>query len=166
MRQITDMRGAEKANANTESADMYTIDGMNESDPQNTGMIEADIHRAIGVDTLLLTMKKPDLNDEVLEMIAARFRMLSEPMRLRILHKLGDKEMTVSELVSATGANQANISKHLSALLHAGIVSRRKAGVTANYRVSDATIFDLCDLVCARLIDHHETRQNVLANMK
>lgn len=108
------------------------------------------------------SMKQYDLSDEALELIAGRFRMLSEPTRLRILNTLDDKEMSVSELVAATGANQANISKHLSALLHAGIVSRRKVGLTANYRVSDPTIFDLCDLVCSRLKDHHETRQNAL----
>ena len=109
-------------------------------------------------------MNKHELSDEALEMIASRFRMLSEPTRLKILNTLDDQEMTVTEIVDATGANQANISKHLSALLNAGIVTRRKAGLTANYRVSDPTIFDLCDLVCSRLIDHHENRQNVLTN--
>jgi len=113
----------------------------------------------------ILSMNKHDLNDEALELIAGRFRMLSEPMRLRILNTLGDQEMRVSELVTATGANQANISKHLSTLLHAGIVSRRKEGLTANYRISDPTIFDLCDLVCSRLKDHHEMRQNALAKI-
>lgn len=113
-----------------------------------------------------LLMKKHDLNDEALELIAGRFRMLSEPMRLRLLNALGENEMSVTELVAATGANQANVSKHLSTLLHAGIVSRRKEGLTANYRVADTSIFDLCDLVCSRLIDHHETRQNALASIK
>jgi ArsR family transcriptional regulator len=110
-------------------------------------------------------MKKHDLSDEALELIAGRFRMLAEPMRLRILNTLGENEMSVTELVAATGANQANVSKHLSILLHAGIVSRRKEGLTANYRVSDPTIFELCDVVCDRLKDHHETRQNALANI-
>lgn len=109
-----------------------------------------------------VSMKQYDLSDEALELIAGRFRMLSEPTRLKILNTLNDKEMTVTELVAATGASQANISKHLGILLHAGIVSRRKEGLTANYRVSDPTIFDLCDLVCSRLRDHHETRQNAL----
>lgn len=110
-------------------------------------------------------MKKKELNDEALELIASRFRLLAEPMRLRILHTLGDKEMNVSELVKATGANQANISKHLGVLLDAGIVSRRKEGLTANYRVSDETIFDLCDVVCSRLKTQFETRQNTLASV-
>jgi DNA-binding transcriptional ArsR family regulator len=110
------------------------------------------------------TMEKRELNDAALELIAGRFRLLAEPMRLKILHTLSDKEMSVTEMVTATGANQANISKHLGILLEAGVVSRRKDGLTANYRVTDETIFKLCDVVCSRLQDHLETRQNALSN--
>jgi len=99
-------------------------------------------------------------------MIAARFRALSDPTRLRIINTLGDKEMSVTELVNATGANQANVSKHLSTLLQAGIVSRRKDGLTANYRVSDPTIFDLCDLVCSRIRDDLDSRKKAFANTR
>ncbi len=110
-------------------------------------------------------MKKKELNDEALELIASRFRLLAEPMRLKILHTLSEKEMNVSELVTATGANQANISKHLGILLDAGVVSRRKEGLTANYRIADETIFELCDTVCSRLKTQLETRQSALANI-
>ena len=103
------------------------------------------------------------LNDEALDMIANRFRMLSEPSRLRILGTLGDKEMTVTELVTATGGNQGNVSKHLNALLQAGIVSRRKSGLTANYKISDPTIFALCELVSSRLKEDLENRRKSLA---
>lgn len=106
-----------------------------------------------------------ELNDEALELIASRFRLLAEPTRLKILHTLGEDEMNVSQLVAATGAGQANISKHLGALLDAGIVSRRKEGLTANYRVADETIFELCEVVCSRLKTQLETRQNVLADI-
>jgi DNA-binding transcriptional ArsR family regulator len=107
-----------------------------------------------------------DLNEEALVMIAARFRALSDPTRLRIINTLSDKEMSVTELVNATGANQANVSKHLSTLLQAGIVSRRKDGLTANYRVSDPTIFDLCDLVCSRIKDDLDLRKKAFANTR
>ncbi len=110
-------------------------------------------------------MKKKELNDEALELIASRFRLLAEPMRLKILHTLSEQEMNVSELVAATGANQANISKHLGILLGAGVVSRRKEGLTANYRIADETIFELCDTVCSRLKTQLETRQSALANV-
>lgn len=110
-------------------------------------------------------VRKEELSQEALELIATRFRLLSDPMRLRILHTLGDGEMNVTELVSATSAGQANVSKHLGVLLEAGIVSRRKEGLNAIYRVSDATIFDLCDAVCSRLKTQLETRQNALAGI-
>lgn len=106
--------------------------------------------------------KKEELNDEALNMIASRFRLLSDPMRLKLLHTLGDKEMNVSDLVAATNGGQANVSKHLGVMLDAGIVSRRKEGLNAIYRVSDETIFELCDVVCTRLKKQLETRQNAL----
>ena len=106
-----------------------------------------------------------ELSDEALALIAGRFRLLSDPTRLRILHTLGDREMNVTELVSAARAGQANVSKHLSAMLEAGIVARRKEGLNAIYRVSDETIFELCDVVCSRLREQLETRQNVLAGI-
>lgn len=110
-------------------------------------------------------MSKEILSDEALAMVASRFRLLAEPTRLKILQTLGKNEMNVTELVEATGAGQANVSKHLAALLEAGIVARRKDGLTANYRVEDETIFDLCDTVCARLKTQFENRQNALAGI-
>ncbi len=110
--------------------------------------------------------KKVEMSDEVLEMIADRFRLLSDPMRLRILHTLGDEEMSVTELVKATDAGQANISKHLSVLLNAGVVSRRKEGLNSFYRVSDETIFELCDAVCSHLVKQLEMRRSVLEKLK
>ncbi len=109
--------------------------------------------------------KKKELNDQALGLIAHRFRLLAEPMRLKILHTLSDQEMSVTELVAATGANQANISKHLGILLDAGIVSRRKEGLTANYQIIDETIFELCDVVCSRLQSQFESRKSVLAGI-
>ncbi len=108
-------------------------------------------------------MKKVELTEEALEMVANRFRLLADPMRLRILHTLGTGEMNVGEVVAATRAGQANVSKHLSAMLEAGIVSRRKDGLNAIYSVSDETIFELCDVVCARLKAQMENRQNALS---
>ena len=106
---------------------------------------------------------KKQLSDEALEMIASRFKLLADPMRLRILHTLGKEEMTVSELVEATKGGQANISKHLGFLLEAGIVSRRKEGLNAFYKVSDLGVFELCDTVCSQLESQMASRQNVLS---
>lgn len=91
------------------------------------------------------------LSSAALELIAARFRILSEPMRLALLNQLRAGEQTVSELVEQTGAGQANVSKHLALLANAGMVGRRKEGLNVYYFIADETLFELCDLVCARL---------------
>ena len=95
--------------------------------------------------------KNKTLTPESFELIASRFRVLAEPLRLRILHTLGDGEMSVGEIVTATGAGQANVSKHLGMLLDAGLVARRKQGLNAYYRVADESIFRMCELVCDSL---------------
>jgi ArsR family transcriptional regulator len=91
------------------------------------------------------------MSPEALELVAARFRALAEPMRLRILNALMAGERSVTQLVEATGAGQANVSKHLAVLREANMVSFRKEGPATIYFIADPAIFDLCDLMCSRL---------------
>ena len=87
----------------------------------------------------------------LVERIAERFKVLSEPTRIRLLDSLRDGEATVSELQEATGASQQNVSQHLGVLLRAGIVGRRKQGNFSLYSITDPVIFSLCDEVCGGL---------------
>lgn len=96
------------------------------------------------------------LSSEALEMVAERFKVFSEPMRLKLLYAMMAGEKTVSEPVAQTGGLQANVSKHLGMLLDAGIVMRRKQGLNAYYSIADRTTYELCDVVCNSL----ETRLN------
>ncbi len=91
-----------------------------------------------------------------LELIAHRFKMLSEPTRLRLLQLLMDGEKSVNELVAASDTTQANVSKHLGILAEGGLVARRKVGVSTLYRIADPSIFQLCDLVCRSLQERGE----------
>lgn len=93
------------------------------------------------------------LSEAALGKVAERFKVLSEPTRLKLLYALMDGERSVSELVEATGGLQANVSKHLGMLLEAGVVGRRKQGLNSYYRITDASIFELCDLVCGSIYD-------------
>ena len=93
------------------------------------------------------------LSNRTLELIADRFKILGDPLRLRILQGLQTGERSVSELVTATGAGQANVSRHLQILARSGIVSRRKEGLHVFYRLSDPSIIDLCEVVCDSLAD-------------
>lgn len=105
------------------------------------------------------------MSDEALEMIAGRFRLLAEPMRLRLLQALQGGERTVGDLVEVTGATQANVSKHLGMLYDAGIVARRKEGLNSYYRISDSSIFDLCDLVCTSLGEKLAAQHEVMRGL-
>ena len=108
-------------------------------------------------------MSGRSLSPELLELVADRFKALGEPARLQILNQLRDGEMTVTELVDATGLGQANVSKHLALLLGLGFVSRRKAGLFVYYALADARVFRLCDLMCARIESEVGARQKALA---
>jgi DNA-binding transcriptional ArsR family regulator len=94
-----------------------------------------------------MTLPHP-LPEPLAELIARRFRVIGEPMRIRLLDRLRDGEATVQELTEALGASQQNVSKHLQVLLDAGIVGRRKDGNRAFYAVADEGVFALCEHVC------------------
>jgi ArsR family transcriptional regulator len=91
------------------------------------------------------------LNDQALEIVARRFAVLAEPMRLRLIQALFAGERNVTELVEATGGTQANVSRHLQTLIAAHVLARRKEGLQVFYRISDPTIPKLCELVCGSL---------------
>lgn len=91
------------------------------------------------------------INPQALEIVARRFAVLAEPMRLRLIQALFEGEMSVNALVEETGGTQANISRHLQTLTHAQIVSRRKEGLQVFYAIADPSIFKLCELVCGSL---------------
>ncbi len=107
--------------------------------------------------------KPRPLTDEAIVMIARRFGLLSEPLRIRLLHALHDGEQNVGALVARSGGSQTNVSRHLQALADAGIVGRRKAGLQVFYSISDPTIFELCELVCGSMEQQHRSRAAVLA---
>jgi DNA-binding transcriptional ArsR family regulator len=106
--------------------------------------IDRTIERIIIMATLPLT-------PELIELIAERFKVLSEPARLRLLNALREGEKTVTELMEATGLGQANVSKHLQLLHFMGFVTRRKSGLYVYYGLADEDVFALCDLMCGRL---------------
>ena len=90
------------------------------------------------------------VTDEMIEEVARRFALLSDPTRLRILHVLLEEgEQPVQKLAKATGVARANVSQHLSRLLGAGMVGRRRVGQSIHYSVVDETLAPLCDIVCS-----------------
>lgn len=83
--------------------------------------------------------------------VAERFRVLGDPMRIRLLDRLRQETATVGELQRDLGSSQQNVSKHLGLLHRAGIVSRTKEGTAVRYAIADESVFAICELVCGGL---------------
>jgi DNA-binding transcriptional ArsR family regulator len=103
------------------------------------------------------------LPDPLVELIAQRFRVIGEPMRIKLLDRLRDGSATVGELVEALDASQQNVSKHLGVLYGAGIVSRVKEGTSVRYAIADDTVFALCEQVCGGLRDQLAELDGILS---
>ena len=97
-----------------------------------------------------MTVSHP-LPDDLVELIADRFRALSEPTRIKLLDRLREGEASVLELTELIGTTQQNVSKHLRVLQQSGIVARRKQGNYAYYRILDESVYALCEAVCGSL---------------
>jgi len=64
-------------------------------------------------------------------------RLLSDPLRLRILMILSRKELCVCQLMAITGASQPLVSRNLGLLREAGLLSTRREGKLLFYRISE-----------------------------
>ncbi len=109
-----------------------------------------------------MTLVHP-LPDDLADLIARRFRVIGEPMRIRLLDRLREGEATVGQLSEALGASQQNVSKHLVVLADAGILARRKDGNRVYYRVVDEGVFSLCELVCGSVERQLQTLSELVA---
>lgn len=103
------------------------------------------------------------LPEPLVELIAARFRVIGEPMRIKLLDRLRESPATVNELTGALGASQQNVSKHLNVLHQASLVSRSKEGTSVRYAIADETVFALCELVCGGLREQLAELDEILA---
>src|SRR5258708_7306331 len=107
-------------------------------------------------------MARSTMTVEALELVAARFRAMGEPRRLRLLQELEAGEQSVSALAENLGATQPNVSKHLKVLQDAGLLRRRAQGNSAYYAIVDPIVFELCDMICSRLRDRLEAQVGAL----
>lgn len=89
--------------------------------------------------------------DQVFELAAEVFRVMSAPMRLKIISCLCDGEKNVSYLLSKIDTTQPNMSQHLTTLYQAGVLGKRREGVQIHYRIIDDRVAALCRAVCTQI---------------
>jgi len=97
------------------------------------------------------THSELDRPHQVFELAAELFRILSTPMRLKIVSCLRDGEQNVSYLLSKIDTTQPNMSQHLNTLYKAGVLGKRRDGVQILYRIVDERVAELCRAVCTQV---------------
>lgn len=90
-------------------------------------------------------------SDEVFELAAELFRVMSAPMRLKIISALCNGEKNVGELLADIPTTQPNMSQHLNTLYKSGVLGKRRDGVQIYYRITNERVVSLCRAVCTQL---------------
>ncbi|WP_295447004.1 metalloregulator ArsR/SmtB family transcription factor [uncultured Thiodictyon sp.] len=103
----------------------------------------------------------PDLPEDAHTTLTANaLKAMAHPLRWKILCTLGDKELSVGEIVERTGTSQSNISQHLEQLRNKNILVSRKEANRIYYRIRNDQLLDLIgimrEVLCpANLDDRH-----------
>lgn len=70
------------------------------------------------------------------------YKVLSEPLRLRLLSLSAHEELSIGELAELVGEHQPNVSRHLSPLRSGGLLDERRQGTRVLLRLSEAVRSD------------------------
>lgn len=106
-------------------------------------------------------MNHQQMSIEAVSLVAARFKVLAEPLRLQILQYLENGESSVNGITTAVNSTQPNVSKHLRILQDEGLVAKRQEGNTVYYKIADDSVFELCKVVCGSLKERFSERSAV-----
>lgn len=98
-----------------------------------------------------ISKKSSDSLDAMFELAAETFRVMSAPMRLKIINCLCDEEKNVGQLLEEIDTTQPNMSQHLNTLFKAKILGRRREGVQIYYRIINERVVTLCRAVCTQI---------------
>jgi ArsR family transcriptional regulator len=94
------------------------------------------------------------VNRHIFKIQAEILKALANPVRLEILHLIGNGEAPFSKLLLALGIPKTNLSQHLAVLRKAQIVTDRREGVNMFYRASFPEIAEACNFVGEALAKH------------
>ena len=85
--------------------------------------------------------------EEDIEQAAQAIKAIAHPLRLKILCVLGDREISVQDIVEQVGTSQSNISQHLAILRAKGVLATRKDANRVFYRIGDPRTLKLVGMM-------------------
>ena len=93
-----------------------------------------------------MSKKLIDKDQDILQASLA-IKAIAHPLRLKILCLLGDKEVSVQDIVEYVGTSQSNISQHLAILRNKGVLATRKDANRVYYRIGDPRTLKLVSMM-------------------
>jgi ArsR family transcriptional regulator len=106
--------------------------------------------KAVKVNSKKAQSDNADL-DMMFDLAAETFRVMSAPMRLKIINCLCTEEKNVGQLLEEIDTTQPNMSQHLNTLFKSKILGRRREGVQIYYRIINERVVTLCRAVCTQI---------------
>ena len=91
------------------------------------------------------------LQQKIFQMQCEICKALANPLRMAIVNRLDDSEVAAADLIADMGISKANLSKHMTVLIHGGIVESRREGRKIFYRLIDPEIRKACAIMSSVL---------------
>jgi DNA-binding transcriptional ArsR family regulator len=92
------------------------------------------------------------------------FKAMGHPLRLGVIELLRDGEKCVCEIMENLGTGMSNISKHLSVLKKAGIVTDRRDGLKIMYSLTMSCALDFMKCVEGTVIKRLEDERSAMVS--
>ncbi len=105
------------------------------------------------------------MDEKILEMKAEILKILAQPTRLKILETLRNREKCICEIVPSINGEQSNVSRHISLMEKAHLVTTRKEGVRVMVKVKSPEIFEILDMVRTILRKQMKEQERILSRI-
>jgi ArsR family transcriptional regulator len=92
-------------------------------------------------------------------------KAISHPLRIAILDFLKNRERCVCDIAEHIGAEQSNVSRHLSVMVKAGVLEYRKEGLKVIYKLRTPCVLDCFSCITACLKQQVKENGRLLATL-
>lgn len=93
---------------------------------------------------------------------AAIAKAIAHPVRVAALEYVKDGEQCVCDIAAAVGTERSNLSKHLSVMVNAGVLTSRKDGLKVMYRLKTPCVGRFLDCLKECLREQAAEEQQML----
>jgi DNA-binding transcriptional ArsR family regulator len=93
------------------------------------------------------------ISNDIFKIQAGICRTMSNPVRLQIIHLLGNGPMSVNNITRETGQSESVISRHLGVLRNHNLVATERHGQEVIYHIANPKINAICSLMREVLIE-------------